>query len=141
MHFLKAHHELSGSGDFSTEGSRLNQQELHRLHSLLLSLMYSGMISHASGFSRCLFRAEGREASVVGNGCILEPELLMLPGRLVGRTRCQGTAPLGGNFTFLTGISHFRSSTIPTATRSAQGAMPLRMPITKRGKKAASPRC
>jgi len=88
-----------------------------------------------------LFLAAGREASVVGNGCILEPELLMLPGRLVGRTRCQGAAPLGGNFTFLTGISHFRSSTIPTATRSAQGAMPLRMPITKRGKKAASPRC
>ncbi len=33
MHFLKAYHELSGSGDFSTEVSRLNQEGLHRLHS------------------------------------------------------------------------------------------------------------
>ncbi len=36
MHFLKAYHELSGSGDFSTEVSRLNQEGLHRLHSKLL---------------------------------------------------------------------------------------------------------
>ena len=51
-----------------------------------------------------------------------------------------GAAPLGGTFTFLTGISHFRSSNSPTATRSTTAAMPLRVPITT-GKKAPSPFC
>ncbi len=82
-----------------------------------------------------LFRVAGRKASVVGNGCLRSPGLFMLPGRLVVRTRCQGAAPLGGPFTFLTGSSHCRSSQRPPATSSATAAMPLRVPIT-RGKKA-----
>src|SRR5260370_41621661 len=64
----------------------------------------------------------------------------MLPGRLVVRTRCQGAAPLGGPFTFLTGSSHCRSSQRPPATSSATAAMPLRVPIT-RGTRAPPPLC
>ncbi len=64
----------------------------------------------------------------------------MLPGRLVVRTRCQGAAPLGGTFTFLTGISRLRSSQSPPATSSATAAMPLRIPIA-RDKKAPPPIC
>ncbi len=87
-----------------------------------------------------LFRVAGRKASVVGNCCLRSTEPFMLPGRLVGRTRCHGAAPLGGTFTLLTGISHCRSSQSPTATSSATAAMPLRVPIT-RGKKASPSFC
>ncbi len=85
-----------------------------------------------------LFRVAGRKASVVGNCCLRSTELFMLPGRLVVRTRCHGAAPLGGTFTFLTGISHCHSSQSPTATSSATGAMPLRI---TRGKKASPSFC
>src|SRR5260370_7331023 len=64
----------------------------------------------------------------------------MLPCRLVGRTRCQGAAPLGGTFTHFTGISHFSSCNSPTAARSTTAAMPIRMPLT-RGEKPTSPFC
>jgi len=62
------------------------------------------------------------------------------PNWLVGRTRSQGVAPLGGSFPFLTGSSHFRSSQRPTATSSPTAAMPHRMPGTS-GEKAPSPCC
>src|SRR5258708_14848967 len=87
-----------------------------------------------------LSRVAGRKASGVGNGCLRSPGLFMLPGRLVVRTRCQGAAPLGGPFTFLTGSSHCRSSQRPPATSSATAAMPLRVPITS-GRKAPPPFC
>ena len=64
----------------------------------------------------------------------------MLPCGLVVRTRCQGAAPLGGPFTFLTGSSHCRSSQRPPATSSATAAMPLRVPSTS-GTKAPPSLC
>jgi hypothetical protein len=85
-----------------------------------------------------LFRVAGRKASVVGNCCLRSTELVMLPGRLVLRTRCHGAASLGGTFTFLTGISHCRSSQSPPATSSATAAMPLKI---TRGKKASPSFC
>ncbi len=58
----------------------------------------------------------------------------MLPCGLVVRTRCQGAAPLGGPFTFLTGSSHWVPSTRgkkapPSLCCTREGWCTARLPV------------